>query len=186
MSDASGPQVSATLVIEQLRAFEAIVGQPVVAAARDRIDPAYAECFEVLVPSAWVPTRAVERLYGEIATLAERDLLALHREVVKRSVERTLGGVWSVLLRVTSDRALLTRAAAIYQRSYDRGRLSAEIPEPGRGLLHLREWPEVRELQLNGVKAGIEAVLACAGRRDPAAEWRRTPDGAQFQARWRV
>jgi hypothetical protein len=180
------PHVSATLVIEQLRAIETLVGTELVEDARRKIERSLATEFDALVPGAWVTTHAVERLYAMIAKLADRDLLALHREVVHASVERNLGGVWSVLLRVTSDRALLTRAAAIYQRSYDTGRLSAEIPAPGQGLIHLRQWPRVRELQLNGVCAGIEAVLSCAGRHEPAAEWRRTSEGAEFRARWRV
>ena len=42
-------------------------------------------------------------------------------EVVRTGIERTLTGLWKVLLRFSSDDALIKRSALLYSKACDRG-----------------------------------------------------------------
>jgi hypothetical protein len=93
--------------------------------------------------------------------------------------------VWRALLRLTTDNALITRTPVIFSRSYNRGRLTASIPVPGRGEITLDEWPDAPEWPLRATRIGVETVLRLAGRKDVRVVAERRPQGAFFLATWR-
>ena len=57
----------------------------------------------------------------------------------------------------------------------------------GKGAATLTQsgWPEISDLQIIGVAAGVETVLRCAGREGVKLTWRRTPTGVEISATWR-
>jgi hypothetical protein len=91
-----------------------------------------------------------------------------------------------MLLRLSSDEALIKRTPMIYSRSRNVGELSARIVEPGRAELKLTEWPEITDRQMRSVGVGIESVIALTGRRSVQMRCTRTASGAVFDLRWQV
>jgi hypothetical protein len=127
----------------------------------------------------------LEQVFGESARLLERDIADLHTDVARISIERTMRTLWRVLLRLTTDQALVSRTPVIYGKSYNRGRLEAHITESGRAEIRLLDWPAAPEWPLRATKIGIETVLRIAGRQDVRIIYTRTPDGAGYTATWK-
>src|SRR5690606_30243039 len=95
-----------------------------------------------------------------------------------------LKSIWRLLLRFTSDDAIIRRTPLFFARGLSRGQLAAQMTGRGRAEIRLTGWPGVSPMQLNGISAAIEAVLLCAGRRQVQVEAQRPLDGGRFEARW--
>lgn len=148
------------------------------------LPPAWREQLTTLTPMTWVDTEVAESIIYAVAARVGRDALVLHREIVRIGVERTFRTLWRAILRFTSDRALVSRTPLIYSKTFDRGELTSRIQSPGRAELELTGWPEVSEMQLNGLATGIETVLVVAGRKLVKVTHERRPDGAFIVGSW--
>jgi hypothetical protein len=137
------------------------------------------------LPGSWVPIETVELVFGAVARAAGRELPELHVELARMSVGRALKTFWRLLLRFTTDEALVSRTPVIFGKAYNRGRLIPSIPVPGRSEIVLADWPDVPDWPIRGTRAGIEAVLRAAGRKDVRVEGRRTATGATYVATWK-
>jgi hypothetical protein len=109
-------------------------------------------------------TTATEVVVRVGAALGKRPE-AFQAEVVRAGVERLFSGIWKVLLKFSSDEALIKRSALLYSKACDRGTMSAESLSPGHVKLTLSEWPEIPDLAIIALAAGIESVLHVVGRR---------------------
>ena len=76
-----------------------------------------------------------------IATEAGVDPNALFERSLRISSERAFKTIWRVMLRFTSDEALVARTAMIYSRTRDTGELSSRVIAPGRAEVTLRSYP---------------------------------------------
>lgn len=133
----------------------------------------------------WMPIDVMEQAFSAIATETGTDVASLHERVATISIERTFRTVWRVLLRLTTDKALISRSPAIFARSYNRGRLLVDIPRANVGEINLVEWPRVPAWPLRATRIGIATVLRVAGRNDVRVETAITPTGARYTATWR-
>ena len=133
----------------------------------------------------WMPIVVMEEAFSAIAAEVGTDVASLHERVATVSVERTFRTVWRVLLRLTTDKALVSRTPLVFARSYNRGRLAAEVPRPGRGEITLFDWPNVPAWPQRATRIGIATVLRVAGRSDVRVEMAPTPTGARYVATWR-
>jgi hypothetical protein len=179
------PSVSGTLVSALLVVARESLGDDVVNAALDRTSSEDSERVRNALPGEWIPIRVVETAFGAIAEVAGRDLPGLHVELARVSVDRAVKSLWRLLLRFTSDEALVMRTPVIFGKAYNRGKLVPSIPSPGRGEVELREWPDVPEWAIRGTRVGIETVLRAAGRKDVRVEGHRTNGGAVYVATWK-
>lgn len=102
------------------------------------------------------------------------------------STERTLSTVWRVLLRFTSDEAILDRTPMMWERTRNVGRLELVSLEPGCSVLEVKGWPGMPQRHARILAINIETVLRCAGREEVRCHWKRTADGAVYQTRWRA
>jgi hypothetical protein len=91
-----------------------------------------------------------------------------------------------MLIRLTSDEALVRRTPAYYSRAFNIGTLASTIPEPGRVSLTLSGFPGAPDFSLRGVAWGIETVMTVAGRKNVRVVYTRTGDGASFNGTWDV
>jgi len=144
------------------------------------------ELIEHALPIDWIPIRIQEAFYAALAQETGKPLEELHTDVARESTARTLRTIWRVLLRFTSDTALVARAPIFFEKSFSRGRLSAELEAPGKARLRVRGWPDIPEFSLRGVRIGIETVLREAGRREVQVASERVPDGADLSASWKT
>lgn len=168
------------------RVFREAAGDSAVDKAWAALPPADREVLESAVPAAWIPVPILDAFYTSIAEFAGQDLRTFYPEVVRRGISQTLRSVWRVLLRLTSDRALVNRAPVIYSRGHSVGTMKATIDGPGRATLVVTGWPGMPDLRRLGVAAGVRATLEVAGRKDVSVEYEGTDDGALLHARWRA
>lgn len=179
------PSVSGTLVCGLLQAGHELVGKEVVERGLSAVAPAIRAQVAGAIPGQWVPLVSAEEAFLGIAAAANRDWPTLHAELARHTVERAYRTIWRMLLRLTSDSALVSRTPVIYAKSYNRGRLAATITFPGRGEVELLDWPDVPDWPIRGTAAGLETALRIAGRRNVRVESSRTRTGASFHVTWR-
>lgn len=164
--------------------FREEVGDAVVDRARQALSLQEQEVLDSAVPAAWIPVSILDTFYREIARQAGRELESFYTGVVKRGISQTLRSVWKALLRLTTDRALLSRTPIIYSKGHSIGKIVPTITAPGRATVVLTGWPDMPDLRRLGVAAGVEAVLEMAGRQNVSVVFEGTADGAIYKARW--
>jgi hypothetical protein len=187
MSDArrDEPCISGALTCTLREVANDLLGAQTVARALERVPESLRSAYENAVPVGWIPLPVVEAAFTELAAEDGTTIAELHERVARRSIELTMRRFWRVLLRVTTDSALVSRAPAIFTRSYNRGRVEARVVSPGRGEVRLHDWPHAPDWPLRGTRVGIEVGLGVAGRRNVQATCTRTANGAVFLVSWR-
>ena len=180
------PKTNGALFLDQLEVLREVVGKDTVETALRGLSQATRDEFAQVLPMTWMRTQLAEDIFNAIAREAGREPFALHAQVVRIGVERTLKTLWRLILRFTSDSALVARTPLIYSKTFDHGELTSRIAAPGRSELTLTGWPDISEMQIRGLATGIETVLRVAGRHDVKVSWDRTPTGAFLVGRWRV
>ena len=183
----SEPSLSGHAVINSRQSLEEIAGKDVVLRALEDLPDDEREQYLAITPEAWLPVRIadeVQRAVAREAGIAPGEFAGFVRAFSHRSVERMVSTVWRVLLRFTSDKALVERTPELFSHTYNVGKLGAAVDEPGRGTVTLDEWPGISDEQMIGTAAGIEAVLQTAGRKNVEIRWQRTSTGARYVATW--
>lgn len=179
------PSINGANVIQTRRALERLAGADVVARALASVPADTAEAYTAITPIGWVTVRDVDAVTHAVAALSpEWTAERLAREAARVGVENLVNGLWRVMLRFTSDEALVKRTPLFYSKTFNIGELSSVIPRPGTAELVQSGWPAITELQLAGLGGGIETVIRCAGRKDATVSWTRTSTGARYSARW--
>ena len=162
-----------------------MVGVNVVASALNKVPPKVREEFDPVTPMTWVPLTTSLMVVEYVATEARRSPDELMDEAVRRCAEQMFRTSWRVLLRFTTDHALIARTPVIYSKWRNIGQLESKIVAPGRSEIWLRGWPGVSERNVRTLGVWIETVLRLAGRKAVRVEWTRTTDGARYLAFWR-
>ncbi len=183
--EANVPCVSGALASGLRDALTELVGPERVELALTRVDAEERHRWESTTPVGWLPLHVLEHVFGEVARDLGRDIGDLHVEVARISIERTMRTLWRLLLRLTSDSALVSRTPLIFAKSYNRGRLEAKMPVGGQAEIQLFDWPDAPEWPLRATRIGIETVLRIAGRKDVRVRCTRTSSGALYAANWR-
>jgi hypothetical protein len=174
------PGVSATLMLDQRRVAEELLGPEVIAQAIARLSPADREAIEELLPGSFLPVEIGQAFHRAIAEVIGRDFEDWHREVIRAGTERTFSTVWRVFLRFTSLGEIVKRAAAMYRKTYDHGTMSARVLESGGVEAVVTGWYGMPRIEAQGLAAGIESVLHLSGRPQATVSFRMTADGAHF------
>ncbi len=184
--DETQPRANGTLLLDQLGVLRELHGDDVVDRAVGRLSPEIRRELDMILTTTWVPSEVPDTLHRYVAEELGRDPVDVRRELVRTALPRTFKTIWRVLLRFTSDQALVARAPLIYSKSFDRGQFVSRIDSPGVAQMRLAGWHSPPELELVGIATAVEVVLRLAGRRDPEVTWRRVPGGATFTATWKT
>jgi hypothetical protein len=139
-----------------------------------------------LTAVGWIDVEIIKSVFVTAARETGREPERVHRDAIYAGMEQTFRSVWRLILRVTTDNALVTRTPLVYAKSFDTGTLRARITSPGRAELLLDGWPNGEEFSLRGVAIGVEATLKLAGRKNVKVSHYRTADGAKYLASWDV
>lgn len=178
-------RIFGAVLLEQRKVLEELASKETVVRVIASLPPDQRSEYEGLSFLSWcrhsTATEVVIRVGQELGKKPE----AFQAEVVRAGVERMFGGVWKVLLRFSSDEALIKRSAVLYSKACDRGRMTADPLEPGHVKLTLSEWPEVPDLAVIALAAGIEAVLNVVGR-GATITWKREPPVVVFDVKAKV
>lgn len=172
--------------MDQVAILRRQLGEDVVARAIASLSEAERVEFESLTPVGWIEVDFATAVYVAAAREAGRDVDAVHRDAVRAGVERTFRSVWRLILRMTTDHALVARTPLIYSKTHDLGKLTSRIAAPGRAELTLEGWPGADDFPLRGIAVGIETTLIVAGRKSVKVNFERRVDGAFFVASWRA
>jgi len=143
------------------------------------------ERYQTLTAIEWIPIATMEAAFSAIAREVGTDVAELHERVATISIERTFRTFWRLLLKLTTDHALVSRTPTVFARSYNRGRLIADIPEKGRGNIEIVDWPDPPAWTVRATRIGIATVLRLAGRSDVKVDSAPTTTGARYLATWR-
>jgi hypothetical protein len=158
-------RIFGAVLLEQRKVLAELAGEELLESIVRDLPGDQREEYEGLTLLSWCRhTTATEVVVRVGAALGKRPE-AFQAEVVRAGVERLFGGIWKVLLRISSDEALIKRSALLYSKACDRGRMSAESIGPGRVRLTLSEWPDIPDLAIIALAAGIESVLRVVDRR---------------------
>jgi hypothetical protein len=176
--------VAGALAVNLRAVVTELLGESTVRAALARVPADARRDFEGVTSVGWIPISSLETVFVELARGQGQTVAELHENVARISVERTLRTVWRLLLRLTTDAALISRAPVLYAKAYNRGKLEARIPTPGRADVTLSQWPNAPEWTLRATRIGIETVLRVAGRKNVRSSWERRPTGAAFTVSW--
>ena len=155
-------------------------------AALSRVNPQTREAFDTVLGAGFLPLSVLEDVMPEMAAEAGEPLLAFHKGTMSAVTERKLRTIWRLLLRLTSDAAIVKRAPIIWRRTFDGAEFEGAVTTPGRGTATVTGWPQMREMHLAGFAGGAEAVLRVAGRSDVRATQRRTSNGGVVEIQWSV
>ena len=167
------------------RALEDIVGVNVVASALKKLPPKVREDFDPVTQMTWVPLTSSNMAVEYIAAEACRNSDDLMDEAVRRTAEQMFRTTWRLLLRFTTDHALIARTPVLYSKWRNIGTLESNLIAHGRSEILLRGWLGVSERNVRTLAVSIETVLRLAGRRAVRIEYTRTADGARYLAFWR-
>lgn len=179
------PSLAGVAVLDTLQAIRELVGEEPYNRALQALPANMRSEFEATTALSWVPNTLVGALIDAIAHAAQREPEAMLDAAVRIAVSRTFTTVWRVLLRVTTDAALIARTPIIYARSRNVGRLTSSVVSPGKGEIILSEWPDVTARHLRTIGVGIVCVVQLAGRTDVHIACTRRADGAQYILSWK-
>jgi hypothetical protein len=182
---AAEPSAAGATIQGLRRALEEIVGVNVVASALKKVPAKVREDFDPVTPMTWVPLTSSNMVVEYIAAEACRNSDDLMDEAVRRTAEQMFRTSWRLLLRFTTDHALIARTPVIYSKWRNIGALESNLLAQGRSEILLSGWPGVSERNVRTLAVSIETVLRLAGRRAVRIEYTRTPDGARYLAFWR-
>ena len=180
------PSAAGTTVVALKHAMQEIVGVDALTAALTSLPPSLREEFEPVTPMTWIPVEVVHAVVARVAAHTGRDFDQFMDEAVQRAAERTLRTAWRMLLRVTADRALMSRAPILYSKWRNVGRLQTKVLGPGRFEILLTDWPGMSERSIRSLGVTIETVLRLAGRKATKIQSQSTPDGAKYTVAWQT
>jgi hypothetical protein len=179
------PCVAGVAMIDLTRELEEIVGTQFMGLARAALSPEQRNELEEVTAVSWVRMSTSSAFIDAVGAVSGRDPDPLVEEAVRRASVRTFKTVWRMLLRLTTDDALVKRTPMIYARSRNVGQLDARLIAPCTAELILSRWPDPPPRQIHLIGVGVESVLGLAGRHEPRCEHERKRDGARFTLHWR-
>lgn len=182
---AAEPSAAGATIQTLRRVLEDMVGVNVMASALKKLPAKVREEFDPVTPMSWVPLTSTIAAVECIAAEAKRHPDELMDEAVRRAAEQMFRTSWRLLLRFTTDAALIARTPVMYSKWRNVGMLESNLLGPGRSEILLRGWPGVSERNVRTLGVSIETVLRLAGRRAVRIEWTRSSDGARYLAFWR-
>lgn len=178
--------MSAAVLTDQIAILRQLFGEDAMARAAASLPEAERMQLRELTTVGWVEVDFAKAVYVAAAREVGRDVDAVHRDAVRAGVERTFRSFWRLILRMTTDNALVARTPLIYSKTHETGKLTSRVVAPGRAELWLDDWPGDDDFPLRGIATGIETTLRVAGRQGVKVNFERRQGGALFVASWRV
>jgi hypothetical protein len=179
------PCVAGVAVLDLTRELEEMIGSEVVALARSALTHEQRVELEEATAVSWVRMSTSSAFIDAVGAVSGRDPEPLVDEAVRRATVRTFKTVWRMLLRLTTDEALVKRTPLIYTRGRNVGQMESRLIAPSTAELLLTRWPDPPPRQMRLIGISVEVVVGLAGRRDVRCDCERKRDGARYLVRWR-
>jgi hypothetical protein len=182
--DDDAPKLSGQAVLDSRWAFEQVVGAASVRRALDSLPPSTREIYESATPLTWIPYGVMRDVHDAYARQSGRSVEDLLEDVLPKAIERSFATVWRLLLRFTSDEALVARTPLLYTRTRSRGTMTARVVQPGEGVAELTGWASIPQRDIHALAISIRTFLTLAGRAKVSVRGERTASGARFHSKW--
>jgi hypothetical protein len=179
------PRITGALVSTHIELLGGRYGNDEVSRCIDGLPADVRAHLQGVIAAGWVPVKSYDVFYRSFAERVGVDVAELHTDMSRHSVERTFRTLWRLLLRLTSDEALVSRTPVLFSRAYTKGHLRAAITAPGLAEVELDGWPGVPDIVLRGVRVAIETVLRLSGRNGVRSSVERAAEGAKIRATWK-
>lgn len=176
--------MSGVMVGQHLQVLSERFGASVVADVRRSLGPDVEDELESVLPVDWIRVASFEAFYAAMAERTGRNVGELHHQIGRICVERAFKGVWRLLLRFTTDEALIARTPLLHSKAFSQGTLAAKLIAPGRAEIELTGWPGAPEFVRRGLKIGIATVIEISGRTNARIADEKRRDGLMFRVTW--
>jgi hypothetical protein len=180
----SSPRISGTIVCGTRDLLRARLGEAGYERLKELLPEGVRESYAMATHIDWLPVSDFNLSYGAGASLLGKSVDELAGELAREGTLRTMRTVWRVLLRFTSDEALMTRAPLLYTKTFDTGRASTVFETPRRARVTVKGWALMPAISMLTLGVGIEAVLQAAGRGEAKVKAERSEDGVEYLATW--
>ncbi len=180
----SEPTISGALITQHRAILVELVGEDALGRALQMLPPADREAIQGATSLSFVPIRVADAMYRAIGRASGRDYVHLHEQVSRMAVDRALKTIWRLLLRFTSDEALVARTPVIFTKAFPQGVLNTRIVGPGRAEIRVESWPNMPEYAIRGTRVAVESVLRLAGRSNVKITVEGSPDGCIYHTTW--
>lgn len=175
-------RIFGAVLLEQRKVLAEIAGDELFDSIVRDLPEDLREEYESLTLLSWCRHTTATEVVVRVGRALGKRPEVFQAEVVRAGVERLFGGIWKVLLRLSSDDALIKRSALLYSKACDRGHMAAESLGPGHVKLTLSEWPDIPDLAIIALAAGIESVLRVVNRK-AAITYRREGEVVLFDVK---
>ncbi len=179
------PCIAGTIVQNHLKILSERFGESRIQAALDTLPEGAREALRMARPMSWLPVADFDAFYSAISSELGTMPSKLQQETASAALEQNLRTVWRMMLKLTSDSALIKRTPMLFSKVYNTGQLESTILEKGKARVTLSKWPHITAFPIRSLATGIETVLRVAGRNDVRVEPKETQDGASFTVYWR-
>jgi hypothetical protein len=157
-------RIFGAVILDQRRVMESLAGHAIVEGAVAALPDDRRAEYQSLRFLSWCRHRTATAVTAEVANRLGRMPEEFTREVVRTGVARMFRGPWAIFLRIPSNEALVKRAALVFSKTCDRGKVVATAISDTQAEVRVEGWPEAERLDLVALGAGIEAMLITAGR----------------------
>ncbi len=178
------PTISGSLVGQHRKILSALIGAEPLARALATLSAADRQTLDEVTTLTYVPIATAEALFEAVAREVGRDVPSLHEQVSRTSLEQNLKTIWRLLLRFTSDEALIARTPVLFTKAFPQGQMRPRMVAPHRAEIRIIEWPDMPEYAVRGTHVAVETVLRLAGRSSVKITTDRTSDGVVYAATW--
>jgi hypothetical protein len=180
------PQLARAVLADQMAIIRAEFGEGVHQAALQQLSVTDRETLLGLGTLGWCDVEMAKRYKDSVADQVGQGSVEFQRWIVKTAASRTVKGIWRMLLSQVWDEALVKRIPVIYQRTFDKGAMSASFESIGTASIFVTGWPRIPDYDVIGLQVGIEGVLQALGREGTTAHATRTADGVHYRVRWKT
>jgi hypothetical protein len=161
-----------------------LFGREVIVRGAARLAPEERAQLEALSAIGWVPVETLAHAVDAWAEAAGVSAEELTVRGVREATRQSFATVWRVLLRLTTDDALVARAPLLYARVRNAGTLGVTALGARDAQLALTGWRDSTERQLLSLAVSFETILELTGRPHARCTFKRTSDGGTFRLRW--
>lgn len=175
-------KVFGAVLLEQRRVMRRLVGDYVFERGLAAVTPEQRREYEGLSLLGWCRASTATAVTRAVALEAGHTPERFVREVVVGGFGVVLRTLWRILMTNSSDEALVRRAGTLYGKTVDKGTLYVAQHSAGVVVLEVDGWPEMDDLDIVALTAGVEGALLAAGRHGVRVTNHRTDGGVQLTA----
>ncbi len=177
-------EMAGSVILGQATILREVLGDGVYQAALTRMPEHLAQELREATSVSWLDVQVFVAMYDAGAAASGRNVVDLHHQVARISLERLLNGLWRVLLRLVGDEQLLKRTPIIFAKGYNQGRLEMTMVGKGQASFRVIGWDAMPQICRRGLRIAIQIALEMGGRKPVEVTLDPRSVDAKYSAKW--